>query len=58
MSFHYYCPYCGKGNNDIDDIYGEDNMYEMECPECLKLYWVSPVYSVSYKTFKMEIKKT
>lgn len=40
MSYDAKCPKCGQANKiDLSDGYKEGEVYEMECGECLTLFY-------------------
>lgn len=47
------CPYCGVGQEiDHDDGYGEDELYEQQCPNCDKYFTYTTGIIYVYKTYK------
>ena len=48
------CPYCGYKQDEPDECYSEDKLYETECENCGKIYGIRPYYIKGYRESKMD----
>lgn len=50
--FDLTCPYCNSQNDEIDDCYDQETLYEIQCKDCKKYFG----YEFTYlKVFKERI---
>lgn len=55
MSERLLCPYCNEWVDfDTEDMYDEDNLYEVECGSCDKKFGVRASHSWSYYEEKVD----
>jgi hypothetical protein len=47
------CPYCGHEQEEPDECYEEDRLYEAQCQECEKYYGIVPYYIKGYTEYKI-----